>query len=241
MNSILILHGWGHGCKSWQKTKELLEKKGYKVFVPDMPGFGAEPAPLKPWSVTDYANWVLNFCANNGELAAPFFLLGHSFGGRVAIKIASQNPQNIKKLVLIDSAGVETEAKLNIRQRITVRLAKGTHFLTTWPVAKELYPYLRKTAYILAGTRDYYLINNPIMKETFKKVIAEDLTSNLSQIKIPTLIVWGKYDKLVPVETSYSINEKIQGSKLKIFENIGHNPHLECPEKLVDEIVDFIK
>jgi len=239
--NILILHGWGSGSKSWLKVKELLEQKGFKVFIPDMPGFGQISAPSEPWDVKNYADWVKDFSQNNGELNQPFFLLGHSFGGRVAIKFAAQHPEKIAKLILVDSAGIVRERNLGLRQKIVMKFKKIGYFFAMLPLLRIFYPILRKIAYILAGTRDYYLIKDPIMKETFKKVIAEDLTPHLYQIKSRTLIAWGENDRLVPVADAHFINENIQGSQLEVFPKIGHNPQLECPEELVEALTKFLK
>jgi pimeloyl-ACP methyl ester carboxylesterase len=237
--AILILHGWGASSKSWLKIKKVLEKEGLKVYVPDFPGFGVTPDPPKPWSVDNYTEWVRNYSEKEG--LSQFFLLGHSFGGRVAVKFAVDFPEKISKLILVDSAGFGRKQSWGWRQRITIKLRKLGYFLTTLPILKIFYPIFRKIAYILAGTKDYYLIKSPVMKETFKKIIAEDLTRYLSEIKIPTLIIWGKKDKMVPIKIAYSLKEKISNSQLEILPDIGHNPHLETPEKLAEIIIQFIK
>lgn len=235
MNPILVLHGWGRGNQSWQKVKELLEQKGYKVFGPDMPGFGTESAPKEPWSVQNYTDWVLDFAQQNK--LEKFFLLGHSFGGRIAIKLAAMHPEKIIKLILEDSAGTTREKNLSFRQKLVSNFQWLGKIFSKLP----LYSLFRKIAYRLAGVRDYYLIQNQIMKETFKKVINEDLTFHLADIKMPTLIVWGEKDKIVPLNVAYFLKENIKGSQLKIFPNIGHRSHYDCPEKLTEEIIKFIQ
>lgn len=235
MYPILILHGWGHGNQSWQKVKELLEQKGYKVFVPDMPGFGQAPAPKDPWNVQNYMDWVLGFAQQNK--LEKFFLLGHSFGGRVAIKLAAFHPEKIEKLLLEDSAGTAREKNLSFRQKLVSKFQWLGKIFSKLP----FYYLFRKIAYRLAGVRDYYLIQNPVMKETFKKVINEDLTFHLADIKTPTLIIWGEKDKVVPLNVAYFLKENIEDSQLKIFPNIGHRPHYDCPEQLAEEIIKFIQ
>lgn len=239
VNSILILHGWGSCAKNWNQIKELLEKQGYKVFIPDLPGFGLAPEPPKPWSVDDYVEYVKNYSEKEG--VSQFFLLGHSFGGRIAIKFAVKYPEKISKLVLIDTAGVAREKNLNLRQKILIKLGKFRYFIKSLPILKIFYPIFRKIAYILAGTKDYYLIKSQVMKETFKKIISEDLTPYLSEITSQTLIVWGEKDKLVPLKNGYLIKEKITRSQLEIIPEVGHSPHLEATEKLVNIIVKFLR
>ena len=236
---ILILHGWGGSSKSWKAVKEILEKEGFKAYNPDFPGFGQEADPPQPWSIADYTEWIKKYSEREG--ISQFFLLGHSFGGRVAVKFTAVFPEKISKLILVDTAGFAREKNLNLRQKTTIKLRKVGYFIVSSPILKIFYPIFRKIAYLLAGTRDYYLIKTPVMKETFKKVIAEDLISYLNQIRIQTLIIWGEKDKVVPVSTAYLLKEKITNSELKIIPKIGHNPHLEAPEKLTEILINFLK
>jgi len=238
MESILILHGWGGSSKSWQKVKSNLESKGHKVFCPDLPGFGQEKSPSVAWDVSDYVNWVLSFIQkqNLGE----FFLLGHSFGGRIAIKLSALHSGKTKGLILVDPAGINREKNWNIRQRILVKIKNIFYFFMALPGLRFFFRLFRKVIYRFAGVKDYYRIKDEVMKETFKKVIAEDLLNYVSCIKDKTLIVWGRKDKLVPVSTAFVLKENIPISTLEIIENIGHNPHLECPDKLSDIIIKFL-
>ncbi len=234
---IIILHGWGRGQQSFEKLKKLLEEKGHQVYSFDLPGFGEEKEPDQPWSVSNYADYVLNFSQTKD--LNKFFLFGHSFGGRVGIKFASHYPEKLAGLILCDSAGVTPRNKVQFGFLAkSVKIGKKIFSL---PVIKYFYPFIKKVIYFLTGNRDYYRLQSEIMRETFKKVIAEDLKPYLSDIKIPTLIVWGEKDKATPVSDAKIINEKISNSQLKIFKNIGHNPQLEMPEKLAGVINDFIK
>lgn len=124
--NILVLHGWGGSSKSWLKVKELLEQKGSKVFVPDLPGFGEEPEPPKPWSGIDYLDWVKKYSEKEG--LSQFFLLGHSFGGGLSISFASLYPEKILGLILVDSARVGMKKNLSIRQKIIIKFKRSVIF-----------------------------------------------------------------------------------------------------------------
>ena len=237
MNTILILRGWGSSFKNWVDFINLLNNRGYKVYSPDLPGFGDTPLPSQPWSVDDYAKWVKEFCEK--ENLSQFFLFGHSFGGRIAIKFVVRYPEKIRGLILVNAAGVRREENLDLRQKIILKISRIINFILAAPLFSWFSFPFRGLAYFLAGTRDFYLIKNPVMKETFKKVIAEDLSPFLPKIKIKTLIVWGEKDKMVPLKNAYLIKEKISNSTLKIISNIGHNPHREAPEKLAEIIGNF--
>ncbi len=230
MGSILILHGWGWpvSVPQWQKVKELLEKRGYRVLVPNLPGFGSAPPPPKPWSIDDYVEWTKDFCEENK--LSQIFLLGHSFGGSVAVKFSIRYPQKIKKLILIDSAGIR-------RKRLKKEIQKTVaHFLNKFSFL-PFYGFIRKIAYkTLFRTSDYFLVSG-VMKETYLNVFKEDISNIFSQITVPTLIIWGKKDTITPLQHAYFIKEKIPIAKLEIIPNVGHNPHRESPEILVEIIL----
>ncbi|MBM3257746.1 MAG: alpha/beta hydrolase [Candidatus Nealsonbacteria bacterium] len=238
--AILLLHGWGGSSSSWVKIQEILGKKGYQVIVPDFPGFGKSADPFDPWGVKEYVEFVFQFVK---ELKLnSFFLLGHSFGGRIAIKFSALYPEKVLRLVLVDSAGVEREKNLSLKQKIMLTWSRRLgYFIVTMPVLKKLYPLFRRIAYILVGTRDYYLIKSPVMKETFKKIIEEDLTDYLPMIKVKTLIIWGEKDRLTPISIAHLLKEKITGSELEVMPGIGHNPHLQSPKQLSEIILKFFK
>jgi len=236
---LVILHGWGASAKSYDKLKPLLEQKGISVFVFDLPGFGSAPPPAEPWSVDDYSDWVFKkIDANLNDKNGQFILYGHSFGGRIGIKLAARQTEGIKGLILCDAAGVTPRPKAKIS--IFNFFSKSGKLVFSLPVLKYFQPIVRKIEYFLAGSRDYYYLQSEIMKDVFQRVIKEDLTPDLEKIKIPTLIIWGKKDKMTPVSDAYIINQGIGGSELKILEGIGHSPHLENPQALADIICKFI-
>lgn len=228
---FLILHGWGASTDSWVEIQERLSKN-FQVILLDFPGFGKSDFPPEAWGVQNYCEFVLDFTEKMG--LEKFNLLGHSFGGRVCIKLAAQFPEKIKKLILVDSAGIEFEKRISIRLR--TRLASFMGIFKAVPGFKIGRKFFYK--FIMRNT-DYFEAMG-IMKEVFKKVIAEDLTSWLGKISVPTLIVWGKKDKLTPIKNGYLMKKKIKNSEIKVFDT-GHSPHLLEPELLTKEILDFLK
>ncbi|MFH1181187.1 MAG: alpha/beta hydrolase [bacterium] len=229
MRTLLVLHGWGRGSISWLKIKEILEAKGVKVLVPDLPGFGRNPWPKNPWAIDDYAKWVKDFAEKNN--LGPFFLLGHSFGGRIAIKFAVKYPEKLTGLILMSAAGITRRKSL-----------KNFAFFVLAKAGKLFFRQrlFKRIIYKLAGARDYMLAGG-IMRETMKKTISENLKPYLSKISVETLIIWGKNDKETPVADAYLINKAIPGSKLEILDNIGHRINFEVPEVLAQKIIEFIK
>ena len=233
---ILILHGWGGSSDSWLRVSKILVKQGYKIVIPDFPGFGRSITPKTVWDIKDFAKWV-NELTNSLGLE-KFFLLGHSFGGRVAIKFAVNYPKKIKSLILCASAGIKP--KSGLKTRVIFRLAKIGNAVFTPRILTRFKDGARNLFYIFLRHRDYVKADGT-MKETIKKVLEEDLLPDLSKIKIKSLIIWGKNDKLVPVKYAYIFKEKIKNSKLKILPKIGHSPHLEVPKKLSKLVLDFFE
>lgn len=236
MRSVLILHGWGSCAKNWDKVKELLEKDGLRVLVPDLPGFGETPAPLTAWSVNDYVQWVKDFSGKNN--LDQFFLLGHSFGGRIAIKFAVKYPEKLKGLILAAAAGITRRRSL--KNFLFLSLAEIGNIIFSLPFVNKLKYLFQRTIYKIAGSRDYLLAQG-IMKEIIKNTINEDLKPCLSKINVKTLIIWGDKDKLTPVSDAYLMKREIKNSILEVLPDVGHRIRLEAPEILAEKVLNFIK
>ncbi|MCK4453818.1 alpha/beta hydrolase [Candidatus Parcubacteria bacterium] len=244
---LIILHGWQSSKEKWQTIKQELQKcteNGsqcieIKVIIPDLPGFKKETELDRVWDLDDYINWFEKYSSG---LSEPFYLLGHSFGGRMAIKFAAKHPEKLKELILVSSAGIKS--KQNILYLTFLAYAKKFKWIfLKLPLFKNLFPILRKIfyKYILRKTDYINAEKMPYLQKTFKKVIAEDLTPYLSQIKTPTLIIWGKGDKITPLSDAYLMKEKIKNSKLEILKSVGHVPHLKNPEILTQKIKKFME
>lgn len=233
---LLILHGWGSNSGRWQRVKELLEKKGIEVLALDLPGFGIISSPSKPWGREDYIDWILQKVKEkNWE---KFNLLGHSFGGGVAVKMATNFSEKIDRLILCAPAIIKRKS---IKTYLFYWLAFLGRRIFSLPGLKIFYPQAQKLVYKLAGARDYYLADG-IMKETMKKIgKEEDLEMILERIKTPTLILWGKKDDVLPLKDAYRIKEKIKRSQLRVLPGARHSPHREAPEELSKILVSFLQ
>lgn len=233
---ILILHGWGSNSGRWQRVKELLGEKGIEVLVLDLPGFGIIPSPPKPWGREDYIDWILQKVKEkNWE---KFNLLGHSFGGGLAVKMATNFSEKIDRLILCAPAIIKRKS---IKTYLFYWLAFLGRRIFSLPGLKTFYPQAQKLVYKLAGARDYYVADG-IMKETMKKIgKEEDLEMVLERIKTPTLILWGKKDDVLPLKDAYRIKEKIKRSQLRVLPGARHSPHREAPEELSKILVSFLQ
>jgi len=223
MKHVLILHGWGSCAKNWQQVKEELERGGCKVYLFDLPGFGQNAFLEKAWSIDDYVGWIKNQI-NNLEIVEPFFLLGHSFGGSIAVKLSLKYPEKIKKLFLISPALVRRKT---FKGAVLKKAAKVFSFL---PLS------FKKIIYGKVIKSDYPLQAGP-KRDTYLRIIQEDLSDRLSEISVDTYLFWGERDKTTPLKDAFYIKERVSGAKLEVFPSLKHSPHLESPKVLVEKIL----
>ncbi len=232
--AVLVLHGWGIGSDSWVEAAVLLAQGGFRVIVPDMPGFGKSQVPERAWNVDDYVGWVKDF---TDELKLDnFVLMGHSFGGQVATKFAAKYPEKVDKLILC-AAAVVRRPRLGSRQLLAKYLAKTKVIFQHIPFG--IYPVLRKIVYRIAGTRDYAQLQG-VMAQTFLNVVAESVLDSVKRINIPTLIVWGDKDTETPIEDAHEISHQLINSKLITIPGAGHKLHRTHTQELASVLISFL-
>ena len=228
---FLILHGWGSNSERWREVAETIAKKGFKVIIPDMPGFGQSDMPESAWGVDDYIKWVEKFIKTQTGFSKKFYLAGHSFGGSLATIIAIKHPKKIKKLFLVASAAIR---KKTYKKTIVPEVTKFLKNFKDVP----LYGLARKVFYKYIVRRSDYLNVKESMKGTYLKIISQDLSGSLVKVKVPTIIIWGEKDNLTPVEGAYFTNKKILNSKLIIIPGAEHDLNRKQPETLAKEILN---
>ncbi len=226
---FLILHGWGSNSERWQEVAELLSKSGFKVIIPDLPGFGKSDALVIPWNTNKYVSFAEEFTRVLN--LRDFYLLGHSFGGALASKIAVKHPQEVKKLFLVSAACVRKKtAQKSFSAKIS-KIIKIFYFL-------PFYGFFRKVVYKFIIRKSDYVYVEGIMKQTYLNVVAEDLTFHLSFIKVPTVIIWGEKDDSTLIEEARLINERIKNSKLIILPDAGHDLNRKQPAILAEKVLE---
>jgi len=228
---FLILHGWGSNSDRWVPVAEEISKKGFKVIVPDLPGFGKSDALLAPWNTNKYIDFIDQFVKELNIV--DFYLLGHSFGGALASKLAVKHVQEVKKLFLVSAACIRTKTAKKSFFRKIAKIAKLFYFL-------PCYGFIRKAVYKFIIRKSDYVYVEGIMKQTYLNVVVEDLSFHLPFIKVPTVIIWGEKDELTPLEDAHLINEKIKNSKLIVIPGVGHDLNRKQPDILSEKILENI-
>jgi len=217
-------------------VKKLLEKRGYIVFTPDLPGFGSNQLQKESLIFEDYISFVKEFLDKNK--LRKVVLVGHSFGGRIAIRFSSANPDKIKKLILVSASGIPHPLP-SIKKKIAFVLTKIFSPLFTIPPFSLFYSTLRKLVYYSIGEMDYYKANK--LRTTFKNIYQVSIVTDLEKISAPTLIVWAELDNLTPLRDGRLMHSKIKKSKLVIEKGATHKFPYEQPEIFVKEILTFIQ
>lgn len=234
--TLVILHGWGSSAESFRALKEPLAQSGFSVLVPDMPGFGDAAPPPEPWEVDDYVKWLWEFVKS--RKIERFYLLGHSFGGRIGIKFALKHPEKLSGLILYAAAGVKPRKKL--RHALLYLIAKIGAPIFSLPFLGGLKNFSQRVLYFFAGTKDYLLAEG-VMKETMKNVIEEDLSPFLGEIRARTLLIWGENDQTTLLADARLMNARIRGSELRVIQGAGHSAHKEQPEEFVRILLEFLR
>lgn len=242
-HKLLIIHGWGLGVKSWQKVKELLELANIEVLLPELPGFGKKSPPDTVWGIEDYKNWIFKIAkSNNWE---KFNLLGHSFGGGLAARIAADSPKKIEKLILCSPSIIREKSR---KTKMIEKTAKTSKKILQKIFRERVMYFLTKVFYTLIGSLDYFRANG-VMKDTMKKVISEDLRFSLRELRQPILLLWGGRDYTVPLSHASRIKKEIekrqtthssQKVRLVVFPKVGHALNLQASDQMVEEIKKFL-
>lgn len=228
---FLILHGWGSNSQRWVPIAEKIAEKGFLVIVPDLPGFGNSGMLPMPWSANKYISWLEQFVKELN--LKDFYLLGHSFGGALASKLAVKHAQEIKKLFLVSAACVRKKtAKKSFLKKIS-KIARLFYFL-------PYYGFFRKAVYKFIIKKSDYVYVEGVMKQTYLNIIAEDLSFHLPFIKVPTVIIWGEKDEYTPLEHAKLIEQKIKNSKLVIISGAGHDLNRKQPELVAENVLNNI-
>ncbi|MDR0919292.1 MAG: alpha/beta hydrolase [Oscillospiraceae bacterium] len=209
---VFLLHGWGSSLDVYNNIIPVISDK-YSVVAVDLPGMGKSEEPPFAWNVEDYAKWFESFV--KGFNPEKIILFGHSFGGRIIIKLTSFTDLNIKKIVLVDSAGIKPKKsfKAKCRQRC-------------FKIAKRLLPQKKVEELRKKMSSVDYNNATPLMKQVLVKTVNEDLTHYLSNIKAETLLFWGENDTATPISDGELMEKLIPNAGLVKVKG-GHFSFLE--------------
>ncbi|HZT67539.1 MAG TPA: alpha/beta hydrolase [Acidimicrobiales bacterium] len=252
---VLFLHGMAGSSGTWIPAMQLLHSD-YTVLAPDFLGHGKSAKPAGDYSLGNHASGIRDFLHVLGVERAT--VVGQSFGGGVAMQFAYQFPELCERLVLVDAGGLGREVSWILR-------------LVTLPGAEYLMPavfpsFVRGWGDALSGFlrdrgirqaraaemwRAYRSLMEPETRRAFVRTVRGVIdpggqsVSALDRLYLastmPTLIVWGDQDKIIPPVHAHRAHEAIPNSRLEVMENVGHFPHVEDPVRFAEILVDFMR
>jgi len=222
---VFILHGWGAPLSLYERTITELSQK-YTVIAPEFPGFGETPEPTCPWGMEEYTRFTVEFIRSFSP--GSVILYGHSFGGRVIIKMTEMGelPFAVDKIILVDSAGIKPKKSFITKAKIAAY--KTGKWALNLPPVKALFPNALEKFQSKSGSADYRAAS-PAMRQCFTRVVNEDLTHLLPRISAPTLLIWGDKDDATPLSDGKLMESLIPDAGLVVLEGAGHYSFLEQP------------
>ncbi len=251
---ILLIHGLAGSSKTWDDVIPLLTPHADVIAV-DLLGHGESAKPTGDYSLGAFASGLRDFLSILGIESVT--IVGHSFGGGVAMQLAYQHPHVVDRLVLVGSGGLGREVSWLLR-------------LLTLPGAEYVMPFAFPRPIVDRATdvgrqlgrrnirspklaemwRAYSSLAGATNRKAFVRTMRGVIeptgqTVNASDrlylaAHVPTMIVWGDHDGIIPVAHAYAAHELIPSSRLEIMEDVGHFPHVEQPEAFADLLIDFV-
>ena len=249
---LLFVHGISGSWQNWLETLPHFAR-GHRVVAPDLPGFGASPMPSWPIDMPAYGRLVHDLCEKLG-LGPETTIVGNSLGGFVAAEAVTSSPARFARMVLVSAAGIINTWAPEQRAVVTAYawktlspvFARRSHEIVARPRLRQAvfgrtmrYPR-RLSAELLYEQISNGLSQCPGFGEALHAAISHDLRDRLGSIEIPTLLVWGFDDRIIPVAAALSYRRRIPRARLEIFERTGHVPQLERPARFNALLEDFL-
>jgi len=221
---LVVIHGGSDGARTWKKTMVELSQN-YTIYVPDLPGFGHSQEIDGNYYIPELVDFVEEFSHTLG--LESFHLMGHSLGGGIALTYALKFPDKVKKLVLVNSMFLGKGIALWVRFlsvpaviRAIGAVALGVLRGVKWVADLLLAP----GKFVSPVSRSSIHLGS---KLTTLKEQTMVLAHRLSEIMVPTLVVWGAKDPILPVSQAYAAAELIPDCQVKVFEDGGHSVYRE--------------
>jgi pimeloyl-ACP methyl ester carboxylesterase len=228
---MVLLHGWGGSVQSFRAVINRLSLKN-RVYAFDLPGFGKSDPPGPEWGSGEYTETVVEVL-DQLKISRPH-VIGHSFGGKIAMRMAAFHPDRINKLVLVDSAGIPPKRGWKYRLRVGgFKMAKKLLGLLGKWGENRLNGFYRKV-----GSDDYRQAG--ALRPVMVRVVNEDVTPIMGKITCPTLLIWGELDTDTPLSDGQFIHDRIAASRLVVIKEAGHYSYLDNPDLFYNAVSNFL-
>ena len=234
---LMVLHGGAGDARTWLNNIRALSGK-YTVYAPDLPGYGGSQPLDGHYYIPELAEFVDDLSDDLG--LDSFHLVGHSLGGGIALNYALKSPHRIKKLVLISSLCLGREIALWVRLLSIPAFVRsiGSIILTVFKAIKWLVKLLlAPVEFVMPFSPASVTLGGSITTLKEQTLV---LANRLSEVVMPTLLVWGAKDPIVPVRHAYAAAQVIPDCRLEIFEDSGHNVHREEIQRFSHVVTGFL-
>ncbi len=252
--ALLLIHGMAGSSETWRAVIPQLSKK-YRVVAPDLLGHGLSAKPRSDYSLGAFAVLLRDLLDELGVSSAT--VIGQSLGGGVAMQFAYQHPDYCQRLVLISSGGLGPDVGWTLR-------------LLSAPGAELILPVIAPPPVVNAGNKlrswfsssgiqsprgaemwsAYSSLADSNTRQAFLKTLRSVVdyrgqsVSALNRLHLtsdlPTMVIWGDQDRIIPIEHGYAVRDARPGCRLEVLADVGHFPHVERPSEVVELIDDFI-
>ena len=223
--SVLALHGWRRthadfsGVFQVDDPAEAVDAVGL-----DLPGFGASPPPPEPWGTEEYARQLLPLFEEPGALADRVVVVGHSFGGRIAVHLGALVPDRIERMVLCGVPLLDREGRRS-RPAFAYRVVRRLHSLGL--IGDDRMEEMRGRY----GSADYRAATG-VMRDVLVRLLAEEYGQAMAAVICPVELIWGRDDTEVPVEVAVRATAVFPSARLVVLPGIGHLLPTEAPREL---------
>jgi 4,5:9,10-diseco-3-hydroxy-5,9,17-trioxoandrosta-1(10),2-diene-4-oate hydrolase len=250
-SALVFLHGLGASLDSWSLNLKPLGET-FRVFAPDMIYFGKSAKPKHPPRPTEFISFVLGFMDALGLARAT--LIGNSMGGAVATRMAITAPERVERLILVDPAGFGRELVWWLRLRTMVDLrarGKPSPRMLRYGLQQVFYNPDRVPQELIEAM--VALNAEPGVFESYRRVLRagvdwrglkdrmlSEVRDESHRIRVPTLLVWGKQDRVVPLHQMNVAQQKIPHAQTYVFDECGHAPQIEHAAQFNTLVRDFV-
>ncbi len=239
---IILIHGFPLSKEMWQSQADLLAANGFRVILPDLPGFGENNPPSIFYSIEEIAVQIAELLESLKIERA--IIGGLSMGGYVLLNLFRLFPKKFSALVLCDTTYLaDTEEKRNSRIELISKIeSQGTSALIETMLPNLISEDTKQNNPELnAKLEETFLRVNPVSAVNALRSMAErkDNSDTLKRISVPTLLIFGEFDKITNLENARTMNQMISESELVIIEKAGHFSNLEQPEKFNKALINF--
>ncbi len=249
---VLLIHGLAVSAEIWLHNVESLARE-HRLYVPDLPGFGRSDAPDPSFSPFDFTPFLHGFL--NALGIGKVSLVGQSLGGGIALHYTLNHGDRVEKLVLVGSAGFGKEVIWTLRWASLPLIGeffihpsrKGIEFVFKLAVRNQAlitkeFVEIYYRLFSRPGFKEFFLrlLRNIVNFQGGREEILDPIRNNLSKVIQPVLIIWGKDDRVLPVEAAYPAIKNLRNARLVLFKGCGHIPFFERAEKFNEIVLEFL-